>query len=162
MDISSRTKEAPMNCPGCRVEMNRVRCKEIDIDFCDSCRGIWLDGGEMEKLLEAESFPERLASIEGYGVTSAECSKEGERQCPHCKTKMGTVSHKGLSLDHCNYCSGTWFDAGELPDYFQDKKRAQAAPPPPLKTSILDLGPAILDGVRSLCLLYQSNVQKIK
>jgi Zn-finger nucleic acid-binding protein len=25
------------------------------VDFCTNCRGVWLDGGELEKLVEGES-----------------------------------------------------------------------------------------------------------
>ena len=29
--------------------------KGIEIDYCPECRGIWLDRGELEKLLEKEN-----------------------------------------------------------------------------------------------------------
>jgi Zn-finger nucleic acid-binding protein len=32
--------------------MRQAERMGVEIDFCPSCRGIWLDGGELEKLME--------------------------------------------------------------------------------------------------------------
>lgn len=41
-----------MNCPhdGCELRMS-LR-EGIEIDYCPSCRGVWLDRGELEKIVE--------------------------------------------------------------------------------------------------------------
>jgi uncharacterized protein len=42
-----------MNCPVCdNVKMREVEKDNILIDICPSCKGVWLDRGELEKLLE--------------------------------------------------------------------------------------------------------------
>jgi Zn-finger nucleic acid-binding protein len=42
-----------MKCPVCPdvtlVMMNR---QGVEIDYCPSCRGVWLDRGELDKLIE--------------------------------------------------------------------------------------------------------------
>ena len=38
-------------CPNCNVSMQNVRRSEVELDMCPSCRGVWLDRGELEKLL---------------------------------------------------------------------------------------------------------------
>ena len=44
-----------MKCPVCKdVTLLISEKKGIEIDYCPECRGIWLDRGELEKLLEAE------------------------------------------------------------------------------------------------------------
>lgn len=42
-----------MKCPTCK-EPNLVisERKGIEIDYCPECRGIWLDRGELDKILE--------------------------------------------------------------------------------------------------------------
>ncbi len=42
-----------MKCPTCK-EPNLVISERrgIEIDYCPDCRGIWLDRGELDKLLE--------------------------------------------------------------------------------------------------------------
>jgi Zn-finger nucleic acid-binding protein len=41
-----------MNCPidGTRLEMSERR--GIEVDYCPSCRGVWLDRGELDKIIE--------------------------------------------------------------------------------------------------------------
>ena len=38
-------------CPNCNVSMQNVRRSAVELDMCPSCRGVWLDRGELEKLL---------------------------------------------------------------------------------------------------------------
>ncbi len=53
-----------MICPICNVELLMTERKGIEIDYCPKCRGIWLDRGELEKIIEksdttTQSFPDR-------------------------------------------------------------------------------------------------------
>ena len=42
-----------MKCPVCKdVTLLMSEKKGIEIDYCPECRGIWLDRGELEKLVE--------------------------------------------------------------------------------------------------------------
>ena len=44
-----------MKCPVCKdVTLLMTEKKGIEIDYCTECRGIWLDRGELEKLMEKE------------------------------------------------------------------------------------------------------------
>lgn len=38
-------------CPNCNASMQNVNRSGVEIDMCPSCRGVWLDRGELEKLL---------------------------------------------------------------------------------------------------------------
>jgi predicted Zn-ribbon and HTH transcriptional regulator len=35
-------------------------------------------------------------------------------KCPKCGFDLETVQFKGISIDKCFHCNGTWLDAGEL------------------------------------------------
>jgi uncharacterized protein len=39
-------------CPNCNVGMTQVNRSGVELDMCPQCRGVWLDRGELEKLLE--------------------------------------------------------------------------------------------------------------
>lgn len=39
-------------CPKCTQELHIADRQGIEIDFCPTCRGIWLDSGELEKILD--------------------------------------------------------------------------------------------------------------
>lgn len=41
-----------MNCPTCAVPLHITERSGIEIDYCQKCRGVWLDRGELDKLIE--------------------------------------------------------------------------------------------------------------
>jgi uncharacterized protein len=59
-----------MNCPACGVPLQRSERQEIEIDFCPQCRGVWLDRGELDKIIELAGA-EMVAMT--AGGTSAVC-----------------------------------------------------------------------------------------
>lgn len=38
-------------CPNCNVSMQAVNRASVELDMCPQCRGVWLDRGELEKVL---------------------------------------------------------------------------------------------------------------
>ena len=45
-----------MDCPVCRdVKLAMTDRQGIEIDYCPQCRGVWLDRGELDKLIERAS-----------------------------------------------------------------------------------------------------------
>ena len=41
-----------MNCPTCNVGLNMTERQGVEIDYCPQCRGVWLDRGELDKIIE--------------------------------------------------------------------------------------------------------------
>lgn len=41
-----------MNCPHCNVTLVMSEKSGIEIDYCPQCRGVWLDRGELDKIIE--------------------------------------------------------------------------------------------------------------
>ena len=39
-------------CPNCRVDLVMSERQGIEIDYCPKCRGVWLDRGELDKIIE--------------------------------------------------------------------------------------------------------------
>ncbi len=46
-----------MNCPACNVELRLAERQGIEIDYCPQCRGVWLDRGELDKIIEKSMAP---------------------------------------------------------------------------------------------------------
>ena len=46
------TQAAGMLCPNCRVDLVMSERQGVEIDYCPRCRGVWLDRGELDKILE--------------------------------------------------------------------------------------------------------------
>ncbi|MGH9111129.1 MAG: zf-TFIIB domain-containing protein [Acidimicrobiales bacterium] len=41
-----------MKCPVCDVPLSISSREGVEIDFCPQCRGVWLDRGELDKVIE--------------------------------------------------------------------------------------------------------------
>lgn len=41
-----------MQCPVCDVTLSISSREGVEIDFCPQCRGVWLDRGELDKIIE--------------------------------------------------------------------------------------------------------------
>ncbi len=39
-------------CPTCRLGLVMSERQGIEIDYCPQCRGVWLDRGELDKIIE--------------------------------------------------------------------------------------------------------------
>jgi Zn-finger nucleic acid-binding protein len=44
--------EIIMKCPSCQVELRMTDRQGVEIDYCPQCRGVWLDRGELDKIIE--------------------------------------------------------------------------------------------------------------
>jgi uncharacterized protein len=44
-----------MKCPVCDVALSISSREGVEIDFCPQCRGVWLDRGELDKVIERAS-----------------------------------------------------------------------------------------------------------
>ncbi len=41
-----------MNCPKCYEPLRIAERQGVEIDYCPDCRGLWLDRGELDKIIE--------------------------------------------------------------------------------------------------------------
>jgi uncharacterized protein len=39
-------------CPACMVELSIPERQGVEIDYCPKCRGVWLDRGELDKIID--------------------------------------------------------------------------------------------------------------
>lgn len=42
-------------CPNCNTSMQAAHRSGVELDICPQCRGVWLDRGELEKIIEQGS-----------------------------------------------------------------------------------------------------------
>ena len=104
-----------MYCPHCKEPMIILEYEEVEIDYCLSCEGIWLDAGELELLFDDEkAYQELMHTGEVLKKT-----KEKKVKCPVCRKKMEKIrigTEEKVILDRCVYGDGIWLDKGELDD----------------------------------------------
>ena len=41
-----------MQCPVCHIDLQMMERQGIEIDYCPRCRGVWLDRGELDKIIQ--------------------------------------------------------------------------------------------------------------
>jgi hypothetical protein len=51
--------ELRIYCPKCRGELITYERAGVHLEQCGDCRGIWLDRGELDRLIDAEGAPAR-------------------------------------------------------------------------------------------------------
>lgn len=59
--MRSAEQLAAMSCPVCRVPLAMSDRQGIEIDYCPQCRGVWLDRGELDKIIERSLPPAATA-----------------------------------------------------------------------------------------------------
>ena len=68
-----------MKCPVCEtVDLHMTERGGIEIDYCPQCRGVWLDRGELDKIIERTSGPTAAASAPTVASVMAEKRKRDE------------------------------------------------------------------------------------
>jgi Zn-finger nucleic acid-binding protein len=63
-------------CPACQVELIMSERQNIEIDYCPKCRGVWLDRGELDKIIE------RSLSSEAERQAESTFQRHGDRDKP--------------------------------------------------------------------------------
>ncbi len=53
-----------MKCPKCNVILLLTERQGVEIDYCPECRGVWLDRGELDKVIEKASAQAQPASAQ--------------------------------------------------------------------------------------------------
>lgn len=101
-----------MNCPVCKNEpMIVLELQDVEIDHCYLCRGIWLDAGELELLLENDQ--QTRGFLQSFALVRS--SSEKKVKCPICDKKMEKIKvAEKIIIDRCSTGHGLWFDEGEL------------------------------------------------
>lgn len=49
---AARPTAAGLPCPVCKVDLVMTSREGVEIDYCPTCRGVWLDRGELDKIIE--------------------------------------------------------------------------------------------------------------
>lgn len=100
-----------MYCPACKDALVVLEYEQLELDYCASCRGVWVDAGELELLYGDEQ------ACEAFLIAGGLSGASGRRRCPHCSARMEvrrTGSDRPVTYDRCPRGHGLWFDRGEL------------------------------------------------
>jgi Zn-finger nucleic acid-binding protein len=73
-----RVNSNRMKCPTCTTALVAIDYDDtgVEVDFCTQCRGVWLDGGELEKIIAHLSEELLTKDTSAYVRASLEEAKE--------------------------------------------------------------------------------------
>lgn len=54
-NLTATRQDHGLLCPLCRIDLLMTDRQGIEIDYCPKCRGVWLDRGELDKIVERSS-----------------------------------------------------------------------------------------------------------
>lgn len=93
-----------MKCPVCKETTLLMSEKNgVEIDYCPDCRGVWLDRGELEKLIQGE----KRYVEENYGARAPEAPRQ---EYPH-----GQYDHK-QHYDHKHHKKRSFLESFDFFD----------------------------------------------
>lgn len=105
-------------CPKCDVGLFILNFGSVEVDYCERCRGVWLDTGELEQLMELTGADpdDPLRRFHNHVVHDPHT---GKHLCPRCDRSLEELlidesPGRALTLDRCPRGHGLWFDADEL------------------------------------------------
>ena len=55
-----------MKCPNCNETLVMTERQGVEIDYCPKCRGVWLDKGELDKIIDKSAAYTQGYSPEPY------------------------------------------------------------------------------------------------
>jgi len=58
MNLMNQSASVGLLCPVCKVDLVMTERKDVEIDYCPKCRGVWLDRGELDKIIEKSAAQE--------------------------------------------------------------------------------------------------------
>lgn len=100
-----------MLCPNCKdVHLSKVLTKQgVEVDYCDKCRGIWLDKGEIYYFTNTPTY------LKFQIEEALKSKKPSSRRCPKTNESMvSLVLFDTLTIEYCLVNDGIWLDEGEL------------------------------------------------
>ena len=101
-------------CPVCKIALEEVPLRGERVDICGTCRGIFLDRGELENILEMARIFEEIRLSEEDIPTVPQAEVDREVICPADGTPMEPKDMGGVIVDRCGTCEGVWLDGDEL------------------------------------------------
>ncbi len=87
----------PMACPNDGATLVMSERSGIEIDYCPTCRGVWLDRGELDKILErnaADSAPPPQAAPQPHAPLPPHQQPWGQPQQPYGGSGYGQKPYK--------------------------------------------------------------------
>jgi Zn-finger nucleic acid-binding protein len=133
--------------------MDDLDFRDIHLDDCPQCGGIWFDDGELRKV-QTMGDELCLQSLEdqAHPHKSVVCAESEAKMCPVCNERLVPYKYMYSSdviLDECDNCFGLWVQDGELIKMAEYLDHEQAAMSPAKREVIAAVSAEVQMAMRS-------------
>ena len=121
-------------CPRDGSNLASTVHREVHLDICNACGGVWVDSDQLSRVLGVEDpyvVVDLLREAPSSDHAANRCPLCGRRtrgnarvcpncsvcllsDCPSCATRLKVVDVHGCPIDVCPCCFGVWFDSEEV------------------------------------------------
>jgi len=114
-----------MQCPNCKHELKKFIYKDINLDQCISCGGMWFDGGEFRSAKDKEDEFLRWFDIDLFADPRQFKGGNSTMNCLNDKEPLYEILYNNadVKVDVCRKCHGIWLDKDEYENIVADLKR---------------------------------------
>ena len=77
-------------CPVDQMPLVMSERQGVEIDYCPTCRGVWLDRGELDKIIEknaAQAVPAAPQQLDPWSAAPRHSGDYGHERKPHKRRK---------------------------------------------------------------------------
>lgn len=105
-----------MNCPCCNIRLARKMIRDVEVNECEKCRGLWFEDDELRKAKDSTDEDLNWIDFEIWEHRDKVKPRSGDLRCPQCGQAMVAVDygHTAIEIDYCPQCRGTWLGEGEF------------------------------------------------
>src|SRR5436305_1979090 len=98
-----------MACPACGAAMDVRSVAGVTVDVCGRCAGVWLDRGELTRVLEARKAERQAAGLRAAAPGTARgcepAQRTAARPCLRCSAPMTQRPFGGAAVVVVDVCA---------------------------------------------------------
>lgn len=96
-----------MKCPKCNTDLVPMKRHKVDVEFCQTCQGMWLSSQELNQLEdEVFDFGDEEKGTIAFNATPTNLP------CPQCAKMLQVFDYRfyDLQMEYCEDGHGYWLD----------------------------------------------------
>ena len=82
-----------MKCPNCDETLVMTERQGVEIDYCPKCRGVWLDKGELDKIVEKSQQEIRKQNTDSGNYNRYDDDDDDDGRGPNRKRRGGFLGN---------------------------------------------------------------------
>ncbi|MCA9106778.1 MAG: zf-TFIIB domain-containing protein [Planctomycetales bacterium] len=113
--IVTTEDEGDGTCPRCDQPLRVGKLDHRNVEYCQTCRGIWLSTNAFVDVLNGRRSNYRGPQLTPVPLDPKEL--DVRRPCPGCRRVMEVHPYHGKGnavIDSCHRCLSIWLDPGEI------------------------------------------------